>query len=95
MSLKDITDFDMKLQEQLNRIQEMMNLVTEDEKVICGQCGHSWELSDGGNDPYTCHNCGNDNSKTELTEKCWKGYTQKGMKTMFGKQYPNCVKKTK
>jgi hypothetical protein len=33
--------------------------------------------------------------ETELTEKCWKGYTQKGMKTMFGKRYPNCVKKTK
>jgi hypothetical protein len=31
----------------------------------------------------------------ELTERCWKGYTQKGMKTMFGKRYPNCVKKTK
>ena len=31
--------------------------------------------------------------KKELTEKCWKGYTQKGMKTMFGKRYPNCVKK--
>jgi hypothetical protein len=31
----------------------------------------------------------------ELTEKCWAGYTQKGMKTMFGKRYPNCVKKTK
>ena len=29
-----------------------------------------------------------------LTEKCWPGYTQKGMKTMFGKKYPNCVKKT-
>ena len=28
----------------------------------------------------------------ELTESCWKGYTQKGMKTMFGKRYPNCVK---
>ena len=28
----------------------------------------------------------------EITERCWKGYTQKGMKTMFGKQYPNCVK---
>jgi len=26
------------------------------------------------------------------TEACWKGYTQKGMKTMFGKKYPNCVK---
>ena len=31
----------------------------------------------------------------ELTEKCWAGYTQKGMKTMFGKRYPNCVKKKK
>jgi hypothetical protein len=33
--------------------------------------------------------------ETELTERCWKGYTQKGMKTMFGKRYPNCVKKKK
>jgi hypothetical protein len=33
--------------------------------------------------------------EAELTERCWKGYTQKGMKTMFGKRYPNCVKKTK
>ena len=32
-------------------------------------------------------------SKQQLTEKCWRGYTQKGMKTMFGKKYPNCVKK--
>ena len=30
-----------------------------------------------------------------LDEKCWKGYEKKGMKTMFGKRYPNCVKKTK
>jgi hypothetical protein len=27
-----------------------------------------------------------------LTEKCWKGYKKKGMKTMFGKRVPNCVK---
>jgi len=33
--------------------------------------------------------------ESELTEKCWPGYIQKGMKTMFGKRYPNCVKKTK
>jgi hypothetical protein len=32
-------------------------------------------------------------SEEEITEKCWKGYTQDGMKTMFGKKYPNCVKK--
>ena len=31
--------------------------------------------------------------ESEMTEACWKGYTQKGMKTMFGKKYPNCVKK--
>ena len=28
-----------------------------------------------------------------IDEKCWKGYEKKGMKTMFGKRYPNCVKK--
>jgi len=33
--------------------------------------------------------------RQELDEKCWKGYEKKGMKTMFGKRYPNCVKKTK
>ena len=27
-----------------------------------------------------------------ISEKCWKGYKKKGMKTMFGKRYPNCVK---
>ncbi|AOV60924.1 hypothetical protein T191209_092 [Synechococcus phage S-CAM22] len=32
---------------------------------------------------------------TEFQEKCWQGYEKKGMKTMFGKRYPNCVKKTK
>ena len=30
-----------------------------------------------------------------LVEKCWPGYEKKGMKTMFGKRYPNCVKKSK
>ncbi len=28
-----------------------------------------------------------------ISEACWKGYEKKGMKTMFGKKYPNCVKK--
>ena len=27
------------------------------------------------------------------SEACWSGYEKKGMKTMFGKKYPNCVKK--
>ena len=37
----------------------------------------------------------NSESLNWLQEKCWKGYEKKGMKTMFGKRYPNCVKKTK
>lgn len=28
----------------------------------------------------------------DIVEKCWAGYKKKGMKTMFGKRYPNCVK---
>jgi len=28
-----------------------------------------------------------------LHEKCWKGYTQKGMKKKGKKMVPNCVKK--
>ena len=31
----------------------------------------------------------------EILEACWKGYRKDGMKTMFGKQYPNCVKTKK
>jgi hypothetical protein len=89
----------MNLQENIHRIKQMMGIVVEEvnkNEVKC-RCGWSWKLSDGGNDPYICHKCGQDNTpnKTEMTERCWKGYTKKGMKTMFGKRYPNCVKKTK
>jgi hypothetical protein len=31
----------------------------------------------------------------EIDEACWKGYHKEGMKTMFGKEYPNCVKNKK
>ena len=31
--------------------------------------------------------------KSLLSEKCWKGYEKKGMKKMFGKTVPNCVKR--
>ncbi len=38
---------------------------------------------------------GNNNEKTDLNEKCWDGYTQKGMKTMFGKISKLCKKRYK
>ena len=107
---------------------QLLRLIKESKKVVCDECGWSWKLSEGGDDPYKCHKCGHQNkspkkreekegagaydapafemdadhvhfkhqyNEGELTERCWKGYTQKGMKTMFGKRYPNCVKSKK
>jgi ribosomal protein L44E len=35
----------------------------KDMKINCDGCDWSWNLSEGGNDPYVCHKCGKDNSK--------------------------------
>ena len=79
----------------INLIKKLiLEQVTETE-IICDNCGHRWDIDKGGKDLYICHECGHDNNPNILNEKCWKGYTQKGMKTMFGKRYPNCVKKNK
>jgi hypothetical protein len=45
----------------------------------------------------TCPDCGmcethGNRSQQSLDEACWKGYHKEGMKTMFGKRYPNCIK---
>jgi len=44
-----------------------------------------------------CPGCGDpkcDHKEDHMKEgtRCWKGYKKKGMKTMFGKRVPNCVK---
>ena len=36
-------------------------------KVVCDNCGWSWNIEDGGKDVYLCHKCGHDN--TPLQEK--------------------------
>lgn len=33
--------------------------------ITCKECGHVWELKDGGVDPYVCHLCGAVNKPTE------------------------------
>ena len=30
--------------------------------VLCDNCGWTWEISDAGDDKYTCHKCGHDNT---------------------------------
>ena len=69
--------------------------------VVCPIWAAEWDWRKKNADVYIetellkYDNLGNVVNESELTEKCWPGYTQKGMKTMFGKKYPNCVKKTK
>lgn len=37
-------------------------------KVNCKGCPHSWDLSDGGKEPYLCHKCGTNNHPLEERE---------------------------
>lgn len=46
---------------QLNRIME----IVENGVVTCDNCGWEWNIADGGNDPYTCHKCGETVSQSE------------------------------
>jgi hypothetical protein len=43
-------------------IRKILRETIKDNKVICDGCGWSWDLSDGGDDPYICHKCGHDNT---------------------------------
>lgn len=42
--------------------QRVKSLTKDSNKVEC-KCGHSWDLDEGGMDPYTCHKCGKNNKK--------------------------------
>jgi DNA-directed RNA polymerase subunit RPC12/RpoP len=46
---------------QLDKIMETI----VDNSVVCDNCGWSWELSEGGDDPYICHKCSHDNTEKE------------------------------
>jgi hypothetical protein len=51
-----------------NQYKRIIETVTNKE-IICDKCGWSWDLSDGGNDPYICHKCGHDNSEEDFKGK--------------------------
>ena len=40
-----------------------------DNKVTCKECGWEWSLSEGGDDPYVCHECGHDNAEDKFIGK--------------------------
>lgn len=37
-------------------------------KVTCDNCGWSWKLSEGGHDPYICHQCNHNNQPKNIQE---------------------------
>lgn len=53
------------------KLKDILNEKIEGHKVICDNCGWSWNISDGGDDTYTCHKCGHDNTPVnkDLDEK--------------------------
>jgi len=42
-------------------IRRIIRETVKDGKVICDECGWSWDIADGGDDLYVCHKCGHDN----------------------------------
>ena len=46
-------------EEQLKNLVESM----DSDKVVCENCGWSWDISEGGDDPNTCHKCGHINEE--------------------------------
>ena len=47
------------------------------ENIIKCSCGWSWDLKDGGDDPYTCHKCGKINTINESKYTQFKKSTTK------------------
>jgi len=43
--------------------------IITNKEVICDNCGWSWDLIDGGHDPFICHKCGHDNEEKEFVGK--------------------------
>ena len=48
----------VKAGKAINKLSEMVTAT----QVICDNCGHSWDIDDGGDDLYICHDCNHDNT---------------------------------
>jgi hypothetical protein len=55
------------------KLKDILNEKIDGSKVICDKCHWSWNISDGGNTPYTCHKCGNDNTPIGEDLRKWFG----------------------
>lgn len=41
---------------------DSLNEAVVGNKIVCDNCGWSWNIKDGGDDLYICHKCGHDNT---------------------------------
>ena len=44
-----------------NWTDSILNEAIVGDKIVCDNCGWSWNIVDGGNDLFICHKCGHDN----------------------------------
>ena len=47
---------------------QLIGEIITDTKIICDNCGWSWNKEDGGDDLYMCHKCGHNNMPHALQE---------------------------
>ena len=41
---------------------DSLNEAIVGDRIVCDNCGWNWSIKDGGDDLYTCHKCGHDNT---------------------------------
>jgi len=66
---------------------DSLNEAIVGDKVVCDNCGWSWDISSGGKDPYLCHKCGHDNTPINEDNESYKhkhGFNDKLGKDPFG-----------
>jgi hypothetical protein len=63
------------------------------QKIVCDKCGWSWELEDGGDDPYLCHKCGNRMTKPVSEEAQQGGVVGQAMSRTKFEYKPNSKEK--
>ena len=62
MSLETIVSKMIAANEPESNIAKVIKYHKKDSsKINCEKCNHSWKVADGGNDLYTCHECGYNN----------------------------------
>ena len=65
------------LESEISR--EEMSIMGE---ITCENCGWKWNISDGGNDPYICHECGYDNQPNMTSQFSLDDYSEEELESV-------------